>query len=76
MADKLQFQSHSFNIQNHGQTINIKQIKEVGFYNTLGLIPNGLAITTIDGQTEKFVVNGRQRWKEQIEKQIDTNKQK
>ena len=40
LSDKLQFQSHGFNVQNHGQTINLKQIKEVGFYNTLGLIPN------------------------------------
>src|SRR5689334_5569223 len=29
LADKLQFQSHAFNIQNHGQIINIEQIKEV-----------------------------------------------
>lgn len=68
LTDKLQFQSHGFNIQNHGQVIELKQIKEVSFYNTLGLIPNGLAITTIGGQTEKFVVNGRRLWKEEIEK--------
>jgi len=74
LSDKLQFQSHGFNIQNHGQTINLKQIKEVGFYNTLGLVPNGLAITTCDGQREKFVVNGRKRWKEQIEKLLDIRK--
>ena len=68
LTDKLQFQSHGFNIQNHGQIIDIEQINEVSFYNTLGLIPNGLAITTLDGQTEKFVVSGRQIWKEEIEK--------
>lgn len=68
LTDKLQFQSHSFNIQNHGQIIELQEIKEVSFYNTLGLIPNGLSITTLDGQTEKFVVNGRQLWKEKIEK--------
>jgi hypothetical protein len=68
LTDKLQFQSHSFNIQNHGQIIDLEQIKEVSFYNTLGLIPNGLAVTTLDGQTEKFVVNGRRLWKEEIEK--------
>ena len=68
LADKLQFQSHGFNIHNHGQIIDIEQIKEVSFYNTLGLIPNGLAITTLGGQTEKFVVSGRQIWKEEIEK--------
>lgn len=68
LTDKLQFQSHSFNIQNHGQIINLQVIKEVSFYNTLGLIPNGLSITTMNGQTEKFVVNDRQLWKEEIEK--------
>lgn len=68
LTDKLQFQSHGFNIQNHGQIIDLEQIREVSFYNTLGLIPNGLAVTTLDGQTQKFVVNGRRLWKEEIEK--------
>ena len=68
LIDKLQFQSHGFNIQNHGLTIEIEQIKEVSFYNTLGLVPNGLAIITLSGQKEKFVVSGRRLWKEKIEK--------
>jgi len=70
LADKLQFQSHGFNIQNHALVIELKEIKAVSFYNTLGLIPNGLAITKHDGQTEKFVVNGRRTWKDEIEKRI------
>ena len=74
LSDKLQFQSHGFNVQNHGQTINLKQIKEVSFFNGYGVIPKGLAITTLNGQTEKFVVNGRKRWKEQIEKLLDIRK--
>ena len=68
LTDKIQFKSHNFNVQDHSQIIELDQIKEVSFYNTLGLVPNGLAITTLDGQTEKFVVNGRQLWKEEIEK--------
>lgn len=68
MSDKIQFQSHSFNIQNHGLIIEIKDIKEVAFYNSLGIVPNGLKIITKDGQTEKFVVNGRKIWKSEIEK--------
>jgi hypothetical protein len=68
LTDKLQFQSHSFNIQNHGLIIEIEQIKDVSFYNTLGLIPNGLAITTLNGKKEKFVVSNRRLWKEEIEK--------
>nr|WP_319399138.1 hypothetical protein [uncultured Carboxylicivirga sp.] len=66
--DKLQFQSHNYNIQNHNQKIDIKEIKEISFYNSIGIIPNGLAIIKRDGKTEKFVVNGRRIWKEQIEK--------
>src|SRR5690606_33904382 len=71
-TDKLQFQSHGFNIQNHGQIIHLEEIKEVNFCNTLGLIPNGLAITTHTGQTEKFVVGGRRLWNDEIEK-LTTN---
>ncbi len=67
-TDKLQFQSHGYNFQNHGQIINLEEIKDVSFYNTLGLIPNGLAITTHAGQTEKFIVSSRRLWKDEIEK--------
>jgi hypothetical protein len=74
MADKLQFQSHGFNIQNHGQILGIEQIKEVRFFNTLGLIPNGLSILTSEGKTEKFVVNNRGLWKKEIEKLIINKK--
>jgi hypothetical protein len=66
--NKLQFKSHNFNVQNHGETIELDQIQGVSFYNTLGIIPNGLAIKRNDGQIEKFVVNGRRIWKEEIEK--------
>ncbi len=68
--DKLQFKSHNFNIQNHTERIDLNQIQKVIFYNTLGVIPNGLAIKKKDGQTEKFVVNGRRIWKGKIEKLI------
>jgi len=66
LSDRLQFQSHNFNIHNHGLVLYVTQIKEVRFYNTLGLIPNGLAITTLEGRTEKFVVNNRRVWKEKL----------
>jgi hypothetical protein len=69
LSDKLQFKSHGINIQNHEQEIDLNQIKEIGFYNTLGLIPNGMSVTTMDGETEKFVVNGRRIWKKRIEEQ-------
>lgn len=68
IQDKLQFQSHNFNVQNHGKVINLNQIKEVEVYNTFGMIPNGLKIKKHDGQIEKFVVSDRRIWKEEIEK--------
>ena len=67
-SDKIQFKSHSINIQTHELIIDLKQIREVSFYNSLGLVPNGLLIETIDGKTEKFVVNDRKVWKEKIDK--------
>lgn len=70
--DKLQFKSHNFNVQNHGEIIDLNKIQEVNFFNTLGIVPNGLAIKKNDGQTEKFVVNGRRIWKEEIEKLISS----
>jgi|SRR6185437_103243 len=68
LNDKLQFQSHSFNLQNEGLVIELKQIQKATFYNILGLIPTGLAISTTDERTENFVVGGRRLWKQEIEK--------
>ncbi|MDZ4745082.1 MAG: hypothetical protein SGJ05_03660 [bacterium] len=70
LADKLQFKSHGFNIQNHGQIINIEEIKEVKYRNILGLFPTRLAITTYDGKTETYVVGERRLWKEAIDRLI------
>jgi len=67
LTDKLQFKSHRFNIQNHELTIYIDQIKDVTFYNNLGIIPTGLAVWLKDGRKERFVVSGRQLWKTEIE---------
>ena len=70
LRDRLQFQSHRFNLKNQGTLIYIEQIEEVNFYNPLGVIPNGLLIRTTDGYTKKFVVIGRRLWKKKIEKLI------
>lgn len=42
------FKSHNFNVQNHSQTIAIEDILAVGGLNTLGIVPNGLTLTTND----------------------------
>jgi hypothetical protein len=66
--DQLHFKSHKFNIQNHEMQLDIHDIKEVRFYNMLGFIRNMLEVETTNGVTEKFVVNNRAAWKEQIDK--------
>lgn len=67
----IRFKSHGF-FQNQKLTIiNIEQIKEVSFYNTLRIVPTGLSITTFEGKIEKFVVGGRKLWKEEIGKLIE-----
>lgn len=70
LTNRLEFKSHDLNIQNHHQMIPLAHIKEIGFYNTLGIIPNGLSITKYDDTTEKYVVNNRRLWKEKIEHQM------
>lgn len=67
LKNRLEFKSHNFNIQNHQAAIEISNIVEVSFYNSLGIVPNGLKITTKQGQVEKFVVSGRKHWKQAIE---------
>lgn len=68
LKDRLEFQSHALNIQNHQTVIPIKNIEEVVLFNYLGFIPNGLTIVTKEGQKEKFVISERKIWKEKIEK--------
>ena len=62
------FKSHNFNIQNHALEIPLDQIYQVCYFNPLGIIPNGLKIVLSDRSFEKFVVSGRKKWKEEIEK--------
>lgn len=66
LTDRVQFKSHNFNIQNHSQTILLNDIKEIGFCYTLGIVPNGLFITT-SSSIERYVVNNRRIWKDKIE---------
>lgn len=56
------FKSHSVNIQTHELIIPIQKIKDVKLVLTIGFIPNGLKIITIDGNNERFVVENRKDW--------------
>lgn len=71
LKDKLEFRSHGFNIQNHSFNIDLNEMEEIIFFNTLGLIPNGLKLKLKAGDEEKFVVNNRNTWKSAIEQQIE-----
>ena len=46
---RLLFKSHKVNIQNHELTINISDIQKVDRYKTMGIVDNGLSVTTISG---------------------------
>lgn len=70
LSDRVEFKSHGFNIQNHAFSIYLTEIKELGFYKTMGIVPNGLKIILSNGEVEKFVVNNRATWKTEIEKLV------
>lgn len=72
LMDRMVFKSHNINLQTHEQAILISDISEVLFYNSLGIIPNGLKIVMTNGLVEKFVVNKRKYWREEIIK-VQTN---
>ena len=59
---RLVFKSHAFNVQVHEESYMLDSIRSAQPRNTLGLIPNGLAVTLADGSVEKFVIWGRQDW--------------
>ena len=63
---KISFKSHSINIQRHELSIPLQKITEVKPCMTFGIIPNGLRVKTIDGNTEKFVVEDRNDWAKKI----------
>lgn len=59
---RLVFKSHKFNIQNHELSINLSDIDKIEKHKTLGLVDNGLSVTTIDNRNEKFVVQQIGEW--------------
>jgi len=59
---RLVFKSHKLNIQRHQLIMNISDIQKVSRYRTMGLVDNGLSVTTINGSTDKFVVQQADEW--------------
>ena len=64
------FISHAVNLQAHELTINYSDIKSVEFYNTLGIVPNGLKIILQSGKIEKFAVWKRSLVKKAIQQKL------
>ena len=69
LNDKLIFQSNLINFTNrHELIIPLNQVENIDFTNTLGIVGNGMNVKINNGKLEQFVVNRREIWKEQIEK--------
>lgn len=64
--ERLVFKSHNLNIHNHELSVPLYDIGLVGRYKTLGLVNNGLSITTAGNKVEKFVVEQIESWIDQL----------
>lgn len=64
--DRLHFKSHQMNMNNHEMVIDIQDIRNASLFNFLFIIPTGLKVTTRNGKKEKFVVENRKQWMEDI----------
>ena len=74
LENKIIFQTNAINFaKRYQKIIELNEIDETDFRKTMGLINNGLDIKTKDNVVEKFVVNKRETWKEQIEKTMRIN---
>ncbi|TDL98097.1 hypothetical protein ERX27_05320 [Macrococcus brunensis] len=58
--DGFEFKPHALNIQKHNPFIYYNDISSVSKRNTLGLVPNGILVSTKDGTEHKLVVFNRQ----------------
>ena len=65
---RLIFTSHKLNIQNHQLSINLAEVANAEKYKTLGLVKNGLAISTRQNAKEKFVVESIDEWLKHLAK--------
>ena len=70
-TESLIFEPHAINIQKDEETIFLRDITSVEKTNTLGIIPNGLKVTTTQKEY-RFVVKKRNLWLVKINQQIET----
>jgi len=57
--DRLEFRPHAVNVQTEPLDIQIQNITGLRPTKSLGLFPNGLAVTTSDGTEHRFVLSKR-----------------
>jgi hypothetical protein len=63
LTDKgLHFRAHKINVQRGPLFLALADIVDVAPARALGLIPNALTVTTMQGSREKFIVNDRNGW--------------
>jgi hypothetical protein len=60
--ERLIFKSHRINIQNHQLSIDLARLVKIDRFKNLGLVNNGISVTTESGTTEKFVVSNVEEW--------------
>ena len=65
---RLLFRSHAINFQPHELSIELSDISEAMPVLTAKFIPNGLRIVTHSGRDERFVVEERRRWCDEIKR--------
>jgi hypothetical protein len=64
--ERLLFASHPFNVQTHEWAVSRTDVLDAGPVSTLGVVPNGLLVTTRSGDAERFVVSDREEWTRRI----------
>lgn len=70
LTDKrLIFKSHKFNIQNHQDNFDLRQVEKLQATKTLKFLENGLTLELVNNDRHKFIVDDPTDWIEQIMKQ-------
>ncbi|GIJ28136.1 hypothetical protein Vqi01_32980 [Micromonospora qiuiae] len=62
----LSFRAHAVNVQSAPLDIPLQDIVATRKYRNLGLVPNGLAVTTMSGVEYRFVVGKRDQFIDKI----------
>jgi hypothetical protein len=70
---RLIFKSHKFNIQNHQDNFDLRQVEKLQATKTLKFLENGLTLELMNNDRHKFIVDEPTDWIEKIMKQKELN---